>query len=66
MKLRDLMQLIAYDVWIMLRDGNTNELISITYANMIKTDERFNDYNEWNVFQIVPVNENTLKVVVIK
>ena len=61
-KLEDIMELINYDVFVMLQDAVTGEWVAITYALTIKSDKRFDTYMSMPVFQIVPVNDGTLKI----
>lgn len=62
MKLEDALQVLAYNVFIMLQDAETGELIAIAYANKIKSSENMQPYMSMNVFQIIPVNTETLKI----
>lgn len=62
MTLEDALQVLAYNVFIMLQDAETGELIAIAYANTIKSDKRMESYMEMNVFKIIPVNTETLKI----
>ncbi len=62
MTLEDALQVLAYNVFVMLQNADTGELIAIAYANTIKSDERMESYMEMNVFQIIPVNTETLKI----
>lgn len=62
MKLENALQVLAYNVFIMLQDAETGELIAIAYANKIKSSENMQPYMSMNVFQIIPVNTETLKI----
>lgn len=62
MTLEDALQVLAYNVFVMLQDAETGELIAIAYANKIKSSENMQPYMSMNVFQIIPVNTETLKI----
>lgn len=62
MTLEDALHVLAYNVFIMLQDAETGELIAIAYANKIKSSESMQPYMTMNVFQIIPVNTETLKI----
>ena len=62
MTLKDALQVLAFNVFIMLQDAETGELIAIAYANKIKSSESMQPYMTMNVFQIIPVNTETLKI----
>lgn len=62
MTLEDALQLLAYNVFVMLQDAETRELIAIAYANTIKSNENMKQYMQMKVFQIIPVNTETLKI----
>lgn len=62
MTLEDALQVLAYNVFIMLQDAETGELIAIAYANKIKSNESMQQYMSMQVFQIIPVNTETLKI----
>lgn len=64
MTLEDALQVLAYNVFVMLQDAETGELIAIAYANKIKSSESMLPYMEMNVFQIIPVNTETLKITI--
>lgn len=62
MKLEDALQVLAYNVFIMLQDAETGELIAIAYADKIRSSESMQQYMSMQVFQIIPVNTETLKI----
>ena len=62
MTLEDALQVLAYNVFVMLQDAETVELIAIAYANTIKSNENMEQYMQMKVFQIIPVNTETLKI----
>lgn len=62
MTLEDALQVLAFNVFIMLQDAETGELIAIAYANKIKSSKSMQPYMIMNVFQIIPVNTETLKI----
>lgn len=62
MTLEEALQVLAYNVFVMLQDAETGELIAIAYANKIKSSENMQPYMTMNVFQIIPVNTETLKI----
>ena len=62
MTLEDALQVLAYNVFVMLQDAETGELIAIAYANTIKSNENMEQYMQMKVFQIIPVNTETLKI----
>lgn len=62
MTLEDVMEALAYNVFVMVQNADTGELIAIAYANKIKSSESMQPYMTMNVFQIIPVNTGTLKI----
>lgn len=62
MTLEKALQVLAYNVFVMLQDAETGELIAIAYADKIRSSESMQQYMSMQVFQIIPVNTETLKI----
>ena len=44
MTLEEALQVLAYNVFVMLQDAETGELIAIAYADKIKSNENMQSY----------------------
>lgn len=62
MTLKDAMEVLVYNVFVLIRDEETNEIICLAYSNTIKSDERMKPYMKMQVFQIFPIDSGTLRI----